>query len=637
MFRKSAKYIIFSIVLLQFGALCAQNDQGVLPHSIDSAMAISPRYMPVNYTTIDPFFFLPSNYTDIDTAIDQAHYYSPLYDLDHIYQNLGLPVQAQQNMAFDFIYNRGFSYLHTPYPLYFTQQKDLRFYDLKTSYTRLSYSLGIPKNNNFDVTHVQRIKKVFAAVNLRANTNPGQYVNQKTNYLSIDGTVQYEIPSKIYGFKLSYIFDRVALSENGGLIANDESGSNVLGYNSFLQHISSTLKEYAVNTTDASSKTLSHDLVLQQYVNIMNKERDRQFGTITHTFQFKDFRSSYTDTKIDSLAFDTLYFSKKGTNDTLKYYTITNALQWSNFSLLEKMNTDERFFHYAAGIMHDYAYSKFSRYSTNSLSLFARTQFRPLPLLDIKAHFSYSIAGYNHNDMNADVEVSWAFNRKKAHSVGLEVNYNHIAPDYLFTHYSGNYDQWDKEWGKQDILKLGVFWTREKLKVSFNYFMLNDYMIFNKDLKPFCVENPANIAQLNVYTPLRFKNFAVNTNLYLQYSDNEYISVPIFAGKVSTYYIFHIFKRKLQLQIGLDLMYNTSYYADGYSPVLRQFYHQDDVKTGNYLYLGANLNLKIERINIFFRGGNLLAGLMSYNYFTTPYYPMEAYKFTLGISWRFYD
>ena len=84
-------------------------------------------------------------------------------------------------------------------------------------------------------------------------------------------------------------------------------------------------------------------------------------------------------------------------------------------------------------------------------------------------------------------------------------------------------------------------------------------------------------------------------------------------------------------------MYNTQYYADAYNPILHQFHHQERFSVGNFLYWNMFLSLQVSRLSFFVRGGNLLDGITSYKYFTTPYYPMQIRDVTIGITWRFYD
>jgi hypothetical protein len=84
-------------------------------------------------------------------------------------------------------------------------------------------------------------------------------------------------------------------------------------------------------------------------------------------------------------------------------------------------------------------------------------------------------------------------------------------------------------------------------------------------------------------------------------------------------------------------MYNTSYFADAYTPVFHKFYYQQSQKVGDFIFMDANVTVKIDRINFYFRIGNLLPPAMNYKNFTTPNYPLKEYLISLGLSLRFFD
>lgn len=635
--KKSIIYIIF--ISLLFHALPLHSQEG-MARTIDSAMAISPYYMPVSYTHINPISFNFLTYMPVDTAIDRVHYYSPLNYVENIYQSLGMLTQAHQNMAYSFQRGLDFSYITLPYPLYFKQQSDLAFYDLKSSFSKIAYSFSFPKNTHgIDATYAQNVKDAIIMVNLSGYNNPGHFVQQGVAYFSMDATVHYQIPSKIYGFKVSYIFNRINAKENGGL-ADFKDTLDSHDYNYFLNDPpKKKLDSYTVNSSHDVSKIMSHDLLLQQYVKLKFKGKSRpiDLGNITHSFQYKHLGSTYFHPYIEEDLINSTIYPTDTIVDSLKYNSIINTLQWSTFTPFQKLDTSKYFFHLAGGIMHEYIDDKQNRYRDHLLSLFARTYIRLFSIMDIQGGISYSLIGYKSHDAAANAGISWAINRKKVHYLGFEASYYRISPDYIFSHYSGSSLQWDTTWQKQNILNLGFFWTRDRIKASVSYYMLHRYLIFGEDQMPFQIANSASVLQANIYTPFKIKNFGFSTNLWLQYSSNEYLPLPLFAGKASAYYIFRVFKRKLQIQVGLDMMYNTPYTANSYSTMLHQFYYQNKIKTGNFFYLDANVGLKIERISLFFRATNLLAGLIGNNYFTTPYYPMEERVFTVGINWRFYD
>jgi hypothetical protein len=641
--------------------LQAQSSDEKKTGTVDSVMAFSPFYMPVSYAFIQPCYFEPLSFVQVDTSMSGTAHYHEWLKMDKLYQNLGIYGQAHQSMGFIFYQNPGFQYLTLPFPLTFTRQQDVPFYDLQTYYTRVAYTFGISTGNqaenHFDATHAQKVKGITIGVNLHAYLNQGDFVNQKSGRFSGDAMLHYELPSKIYGLKISYIYNRLTFQENGGLAdyKNDTlTPAGVYDYHAFLKNVSPQMQGYAVNTPTATSKITGNDILLQQYVNLHFKDDKINLGTLTHSFQYKDFKVLYTDPSVDTVLYAN-YHASDSTRDSLNFYYLTNTLQWSNFSPFEKISDKKYFIRVAAGITHEYLHDNVARepfsqrihrlnkdslfrFTNHTAILFARTFIRLFGCMDVRGGISYSIAGYTNANVQAEAALQWTINRQHKHFFGIEGHYYRLSPDYIYNYYQSNLFRWDTAFPTRDIMQLGAYWSIMDIKVAFNYFALHRFSRFNADLQPFVFDKTAHLLQLHFYTPFKYKSFGFNTNFYLQYSTSDQLSLPLFAGKATVYQAFHFFKRKLHLQIGVDAMYNTSYFADGYSPVLHQFYAQNTIKTGNYFYLDAHLCLRVSRLTFFFRASNLLAGLPNNNhYFTTLYYPMENRHFQIGINWRFYD
>jgi hypothetical protein len=273
----------------------------------------------------------------------------------------------------------------------------------------------------------------------------------------------------------------------------------------------------------------------------------------------------------------------------------------------------------------------------NSLTVFARTSIRLFKVWEIYGNISYSLFGYTRNDAMARAGFRFSINPKQRHYLGFEASFNRYAPDYLLTNYFGNNNSWNLNWGKQNMFKASAYWTIFDYRVGFNFYNLGRYVYLNSNFEPQQLPKPAQVIQFQVSAPVRTKHFALDAELALQHSTREAITVPLFAGKLSALYTTRIFKKRLRFQVGVDLFYNTRYYADGYNPILHQFFSQRDVLVGNYLYVNAHLALRVKRISFFIRGGNLLAGLFSFHYITTPNYPMQGRNLEFGVNWKFYD
>ncbi|MCQ2284440.1 MAG: putative porin [Bacteroidales bacterium] len=622
------------LVVLFSGGLQAQEEAALgSERTIDSAMAISPAFMPVYTAALPTIFFHPMNYTPVDTSIFHTAEYDPLWQNKNIYQSLGIDGQAHKNMIFDYAHDLGFSMITLPYELYFKQQKDLKYYNVQTSFTNLAYTFGISGENSFQATHAQRIRQCEFVVDLDGYSNKGYFIHQGANKFNLDFIFHYETPNKIYGITASYILNHGKFSENGGLA----------DYHSFAdrnvreENATNNLSSFNVLFSNASTLINTHDAQMMQYVNFKDK-KGHYFGTLTHTFQFKYLKSTFYDQDLNNAFYhDRYYINTDTTNDTLQYYKIINSLQWSNFEPLDTQSSKNYFIRLAGGIRHEYVNAHMPFYIGNSFTLFARTSIRLFKVWDIYGSIDYSFLSYNKNDATAHAIATFALNRKHKHYIGLQADFYRVSPDYFYSYYVGNNSLWYNDLQKENNLKLSAYWTLFDYKVSFNYFMLNHHVFINQNFTPQVAEKSINIIQLNAFAPLRIHNFYMDVNMSLQHSTQPYVRVPLFAGKLYAAYCFRIFKNRLRVQIGGDLMYNTLYFADAYNPLLHQFYYQERTKVGNYLYFNANITLQVERIAFYFRAGNIIAGLFSYKYFTTPYYPMQGQNFELGITWRFYD
>lgn len=629
---KTITYIFLTaLAVMLWGRVSAQEREN---RAIDSAMAISPDYLPTRYANFPTVNYNPLSYNTIDTTLYSISFFDPLLSVPNLYQSLGINGQAHKSMIFDIERPTGFNWITLPYSLYFNKISDLKIYDLQTSFTDLSFNYGIMSAFSLHATHAQHVRQADFVVTLDGASNPGYFLHQGINRMNISGIARYQTPNKIYGFLFAYAFNHGKFAENGGLedIASFTDRNPRTDTN-----ITNDLNSFAVMFQHAQSLVNTHATQLTNYVNIKDK-KGHYFGTISHTFDFTHLTSRFFDYELNNLFYHNRYYlSTDTTKDTLSTYVVANALQWANYSPVDTVSGNPYYFRIAGGVRHEYANTLSYHYPGNSMTLFGRTSIRLFKVWELYGDFSYSLFGYLHN--NAAARAGFRFTIKKAqrHHIGLEAAFFRYSPDYILSDYMGNNNFWIKEWKKQNVVKLGAYWTIFDYKVGFNFFNLGQYVHLNSDFEPEQIEKAAQVVQLTLFTPVRTKYFALDAQLALQHSTNKAVTVPLFAGKLSALYTTRIFKKRLRFQVGLDMFYNTLYYADGYNPLMRQFYTQQEIQAGNYLYLNAHLALRVKRISFFVRGGNLLAALFNFHYMTTPSYPMQGRSLELGINWKFYD
>ncbi len=606
----------------------AQEPEKELTKSQKDSMAVSPEYLSVHTATYNPTYYNVLKFTPIDTGIYNVNFYDPTFLPQNIYQTIGLNGQAHHNMIFEYAPDRGYFIAESPYPLYFKKQSDLLLYKLETTYTDISYSYGMPQENAFRLAFAKQMGQVNTSVNLFANHNVGSFLHQAAGDVFGDVLIHYEIPSGIYGFRASYIINNTNLQENGGLADIEEYKNN--------QAINNQV--YAVNTPYGMSKMTTHDVMLQQYVNIKNKE-GVNFSTFTHNFQYQRVRNYYQNFN-DSIFTNDIppVFVTDSLRDSLRCYVVSNTLQWSNYQPYTEISDQKKyFFHLAGGVTHDFYRDENLKKNYNSFTVFGRTQMRLFTILDLYADISYVFGGYTNNDAVTKIRAEWALSRKNEHFIGLEANIYSKEPDYFYSHFQSATFEWDTNYRKQRVFHFAGFWKRKSFKVAANYYFLDRYCFIDESMSVKQLTSNAHLIQGSFYLPFRWRGLGITANLNVQYSSNDSLSLPVFAGKLSAFYAFKIFKNKFQVQVGADLMYNTPYYGNGYAPELRSFYAQYSYKTGNHVYLNAFVAIRISRIYAFFRAGNLLTPLQNFNAITTPGYALKEFNLAFGIRWRFHD
>lgn len=607
-------------------------------HHVDSSMAISPAFMPVNFAYLPGTFFNPVEYEPVDISMFHKTDYDPLCSSSNLYQQLGTYGQAHKSMLFDYQHEPGFSMLQFPYPLYFKQLKYLKYYDVQTSFTDLAYTIGFAPEHNFSATHTQKIRQFNYAVNLNGYSNNGQFMNQKTQMLDLNLILHYETPKDVYGVTAAYILNHLNCQENGGisdysLFTNRNFWEDMRDPNKPIANPSA----FSVTFPNAVSRINTHDAFVQQYVNLKDK-KGRYYGTLVHSTEFGKVSSNFLDYNLNNDFYQNQYYiNTDTTSDSLNYYNVVNTLQWANYKPLSPVSDNNYFIRIAAGIRHEYVNAEMPFYRGNNFTTFARTNIRLFKVWDLYGSFAYSFNHYNRNDAIANLAAQFTISKKMKHYIGGGIDFYRVSPDFLYTFYIGNNNVWYNDFRKENNLKVNAFWTIFDYKLSFNYYHLGNYVYLNSHFEPTVCEKSVDVVQFNFFAPVRYHNFYMDANLALQHSTQGCVSVPLFAGKLHAAYAFNIFRKRLRIMIGGDLLYNTAYTADGYNPILHQFYVQKDVKVGNFLYFDASLTLQVQRISFFVKGGNLIAGVLNYNYFTTPYYPMQAQNVRIGITWRFYD
>ncbi len=151
---------------------------------------------------------------------------------------------------------------------------------------------------------------------------------------------------------------------------------------------------------------------------------------------------------------------------------------------------------------------------------------------------------------------------------------------------------------------------------------------------------------VNLLTAQLLQNFRLgilnweNIFTYQHSSDQDVIPVPALDIYTNLYIKFRIAK-VLNIDLGADARFFTSYTAPDYSPYMGQYVVQgngeNNVKLGNYPIVNAYANVHIKHTRFFVMMSHVNAGQGSKNYFLVPHYPLNGRVFRFGVSWNFFN
>ncbi|MGB3592274.1 MAG: putative porin [Nonlabens sp.] len=258
---------------------------------------------------------------------------------------------------------------------------------------------------------------------------------------------------------------------------------------------------------------------------------------------------------------------------------------------------------------------------------------------DLDGQFLNAQAAYGWRDFNLIGELS-------INSREPELNQQLFQSDYI------NYN-WFNNFSNVDIQQLNLKILSDRylnVEVAFN--TIQDYVYFQENpivntegavtgslSTPVQFDGSVTYLKIKAQKEVRFLNhFGFNATLMYQnvQQSEQVLNVPEFTGRGSLYYENRFFERALQLQAGITAKYFSSYFMDGYDPVLGDFYTQQREKFGEFPLIDLFVNAKVRQTRIFFKLEHANSPFSDPVYFSAPRHPYRDPSFRFGVVWDFF-
>lgn len=541
-----------------------------------------------------------------------------------------------------------------------------KFYNTRQPMTLLSYNTGGGKETTQD-----RLKMTFSA-NANAKTQIGAYLD----YLYSKGSYNYQATKDlVWGISGSYMGDRYELQtfmyhydllnkENGG-ITDDlyiTDPAEIQGGSSKVD-----TKTIPTNLTAAHSKLVGTDIYINNRYKVGYYEEEIVNDSVVNrtyipvssfiwTLNYKDGKHIFlNDVPGQARFWDNTYLSKTGTNDRTEYSTLTNTL---GISLLEGFNK------YAKAGLAAYATHQIRKYtqttdtidrittlpeglspypvskvphksSENLLWIGAQLTKQQGSLLRYNATAQFGIAGPVAGDIDIDGNLSTRF-KLLGDSVTLTAygKFSNQEAPYLMNHYVSNHFIWENDFGKIRRFRVGgkldIPQTKSFLNVGVEN--LQNYIYFNEKCLP--TQHGGSVQILSASLNQNFKLGVLHLDNKLTYqtsTDETVIPLPKFSIYSNLYILFKVCG-VLDVQLGVDCDYYTKYKSIAYQPATMSFYNQREIEVGNYPFMNAYANMKLDKARFYVMFSHVNQGMTGNNYFVLPHYPLNPRKFQIGVS-----
>lgn len=256
-------------------------------------------------------------------------------------------------------------------------------------------------------------------------------------------------------------------------------------------------------------------------------------------------------------------------------------------------------------------------------------------------------------DGNVDVNIPFLGDTLQVRG---DAFFHRETPTFYYRNYHARHLWWENDLDKTIHTRimgtLSFPKTRTKLRVAvdeiknYTYFS-QSYDITEEGLRTGVMVTPMQESGgINLLTAQLEQNFRLgilnweNQFTYQHSSKESVLPVPAFNAYTNLYIKFKVVK-VLNVDLGADMRYFTSYEAPDYSPYMGQYTVQgngeNNVKIGNYPIVNVYANVHIKHTRFFVMMSHINAGQGDKNYFFAPHYPMNERVFRIGVSWNFFN
>jgi hypothetical protein len=595
----------------------------------------------------------------IDTTLDAIHNFNFVQRNKNLYQDLGNIGSAIRPVFYKAPEQIGTLLGYDAYTLYDIKPSQVRYYNTKSPFSNIIY---VPGGGDQDLLQFELSRNVDSLWNVGLNVQrisanktlvDRTTTGDNTAISHWDFTIHsnYQTRNKKYSLLAFVNLADRNINDQGGLVLEQNPNTNEL--NSYPQMLELDGNRPILTTAASRDKSynfhLYHEYVgykaFQVYQTIDIQTRKVQFidksfatnwqnGFYPFAYQKNNLTASgvkYTSTTAtDNLALDSVYNENVYTN-----YEIKTGLKGFYKGFNYRAHFRQRFFSNSNYSLDtsipnaEYSESK----SESFLGLWLNQYFKDSTRVFGEAETSIDFSSFR---INGEFQGKW---------LNVGGSYITTTPTLVQQKMLNNTFRWRNSVTKNVAslnayaytnLKFGNLNLRPNVEIN----RISDFIYF--DSEAFVQQNSSNIliTRFGLGIDYRWRKLSTTNLVFLTLKDdaNNVMPMPkLFIN--SRIAVDLLFKKKLFIQTGIDINYQSEYAGNAFMPVTQQFHLQDKQMIQGYAQMDVFADMRINRVRLFFKfaHANFRVPVIGGNYYAAPGFAGMSRVLAFGVHWLLFD
>jgi hypothetical protein len=541
-----------------------------------------------------------------------------------------------------------------------------RFFNTTRPYSELNYMLATRAEQVIELMHTQNVKPNFNfAFQYRLINAPGIFKNQKTNHNNYLFTSRFETVDKRYNAYLILLGNKLQAGENGGItkdsFLNDPIYKDRFNIDTRLGGDDASSTNFFSTDVGTGNRYSEFTVLLRQQYDFGRKDSLVTDSSVVplfyprlrleHTFQYSQRKYEFRDYAGDSAYYRDYYDTAVGGGGVTDTFLLRD--QWkemiNDFSIYQYPDAKNlhQFFKVGAAVQNISLEN--SKLSKKYFNVFGHAEYRNRTRnqkWDMQANGKLYFTGLNAGDYHAYASLQRFVGKRMGYAqIGFE-NVNR-TPSFINDPASSFYLlKTGNDFKKENTAHLfaSLYQPALRLKLTGHYYLITNYTYLRNYFELQQESTLFNMLQIALQKTVKLgKRWNWHADVYFQRNiGNAPVNVPLIFTRNRIGYEGNLGFKNLDIAFGAELRYHTPYKADGYSPILGQFYYQDSVRIDNPMPdIAGYVHFRIKSFKLYFRAENLNTAQVNEgfgftrNNFAAPGYPYPGLVIRLGVYWSF--